>query len=67
MNGGYNLLAFPHGGHLIRDKEEGWTPERTMGPLSCSVCGENCRGTMSKRLMKMNKDGSIYKMKASLE
>lgn len=33
MNRGYNLLAFPRGGHLIREKREGWTAERTMDPL----------------------------------
>lgn len=33
MNRGYNSLAFPRGGHLIRESREGWTAERTMDPL----------------------------------
>ena len=40
MNGGYNLLAFPHGGYLIREKREGWTQKRTMDPLRPSMRGE---------------------------
>lgn len=41
MNRDYNLLAFPHGGYLIRQKREGWTPERTMDPLRPSMRGES--------------------------
>lgn len=33
MNRGYNSLAFPRGGHLIRERREGGTAERTMDPL----------------------------------
>lgn len=56
MNRGYNLLAFPHGGYLIREKREGWTPERTMDPLRPSMRGEYWR---TKILMEIKKDRSI--------
>lgn len=39
MNRGYNSLAFPRGGHLIRERREGWTAERTMDPLRPLMSG----------------------------
>lgn len=39
MNRGYNLLAFPRGGYLIREKREGRTAERTMDPLRPLMSG----------------------------
>jgi len=37
MNRGYNLMAFPDGDYLIREKREGWTPQSTMDPLRVSM------------------------------
>lgn len=52
------MLAFPHVGYLIREKREGWTPERTMDPLRPSMREEYWKETTTKILMKLKKDCS---------
>lgn len=59
MNRGCNMLAFPRG-YLIREKREGWTAERTMDPLRPSVRVEDWRGAMSKGMIKMEENSSIF-------
>lgn len=55
MNRGYNLLAFPRGGYLIREKREGWTAERTMDPLRSLMLawGKNWGHNEQTEMMKM--------------
>lgn len=60
MNRGYNLLAFPRGGYLIREKREGWTAERTMDPLRPLMSG---RG---KKLESHNEQEEMMKMMVSV-
>lgn len=49
MNRGYNLLAFPRGGYLIREKREGRTAERTMDPLRPLMSGRGGGGEGGKK------------------
>lgn len=44
MNRGYNLLAFPHGGYLIREKEGGVDTGEDNGPSEAPGRGERAGG-----------------------
>lgn len=44
MNRGYNLLAFPHGGYLIREKEGGVDTGEHNGSSEAPDRGEKAGG-----------------------
>lgn len=49
MNRGYNLLAFPHGGYLIREKEGGVDTGEDNGPSEAPDQGERAGGAWKYR------------------
>lgn len=59
MNRGYNSLAFPRGGHLIRGRREGWTAERTMDPLRPLMSGGGLES--HNELKEMKKKAAAFK------
>lgn len=66
MNRGYNLLAFPRGGYLIREKREGRTAGEDNGPSEALDVGAVGVGGVGEEVESHNEPKEMMKMTLSV-